>query len=202
MYLDTQEGSTKLPDPYERVIQLEAITNEQEDDEEDDGRQPSISVIQDAIQEQLLKKDYESIVIAGEGEPTLRWNALLTIAKRFAPEKDVRLTTNGMIAQQQRPLRESCLALKESGVKVISVALMTADPLQYNQLMDPLLPTADASRTAPHDMVCSFIREAIACQLDVELTGVDRPDVDKAQAEDLAASLGATSPMRWRTFFR
>jgi hypothetical protein len=81
---------------------------------------------------------------------------------------------------------------------------MTAHSQQYTQLMKPTV-DADASSmdSSPHALVCDFIRQAVSAGLNVEVTGVDRPDIviDKEATEKLAASLGVTRPVRWRPYF-
>ena len=59
----------------------------------------------------------------------------------------------------------------------------------------------EESQQHPHDRVCEFIREAVHANLQVEVTGVDRPEIDKKRTETLAASLGVESPCRWRPYF-
>ena len=184
MYLDTQESKQKLPPPLERVTSLP---------ETDGGiRLPSMEALRKEIDSALTKSEPpEALVMAGEGEPTLRWNDLLSLANSYS-YMNVRVTTNGLVHSSQ------VSQLKESGVQALSVALMTANAHQYMQLMEPLV--ADSSLCA-HTVVCNFIRKAVSCELDVEVTGVDRPDVDKEALENLARELGVASSVRWRAYF-
>lgn len=192
-YLDTQEMPQKLPPALERVRQLKISSEEQEEDK--DGRYPLVSTLMEEIDRVLIESSPEAIVIAGEGEPTLRSQAVLAVARACRSRAPlVRLVTNGLISSPDIYAR----AIKENGVDAVSVALMTADPLQYEELMQPVL--LDDGITA-HTLVCEFIRQAIRCKLDVEITGVDRPDVDKEETEQLAASLGVVGACRWRPFF-
>lgn len=78
---------------------------------------------------------------------------------------------------------------------------MTADSSQYKELMKPVLFTKDSNKKEAHAMVCDFIQQAVTCQLQVEVTAVDRPDVDKRATRQLAADLGVTLPVRWRPYF-
>lgn len=188
LYLDTQECPQKLPPPdIERVSCLPKT---------DSVRLPSVESLKQEIDAHLLKdmKNEEApqaLVFAGEGEPTLRWNDLLELADNYF-KWNVRVTTNGLIPSSCR-VKE----LKENGVQSVSVALMTADSCQYNQLMQPV----DDSLDNAHAHVCDFIRQAVQCDLDVEVTGVDRPDVNKEATEQLASKLGVSSPVRWRPHF-
>jgi Zn-dependent peptidase ImmA (M78 family) len=52
-----------------------------------------------------------------------------------------------------------------------------------------------------HERLCSFIASALACDLQVELTAVERPDVDKVKTQELATQLGVTTQVRWRPYF-
>jgi len=55
----------------------------------------------------------------------------------------------------------------------------------------------------PHGIVCDFVRAAVDAGGDgmsVEVTAVDRPDVDRTRTEELAARLGV-SELRWRSYF-
>ena len=89
--------------------------------------------------------------------------------------------------------------MKEAGVSGVSVALMTASPDLYDELMMPCL--SDTISTPAHEMVCNFIVSALDVGLGVEVTGVDRADVDKAATEELAKTLGVADPVRWRPYF-
>mmetsp|Transcript_35015 Transcript_35015/g.70816 ORF Transcript_35015/g.70816 Transcript_35015/m.70816 type:complete len:292 (-) Transcript_35015:1961-2836(-) len=148
---------------------------------------------------------YDSLVIAGEGEPTLRLSTLLSVASRpmqsscFVYTKPtIRVVTNGLCSAI--PGNDDCLVkLKEAGVTGLSVALMTASPSQYDELMRPCLPPGISEPA--HGIVCNFVREAVSLGLNVEITAVDRNDIDKKSAGDLALSLGVSEPIRWRPYY-
>lgn len=68
----------------------------------------------------------------------------------------------------------------------------------------------DESKLMPpgtaHDIVCEFILEAAKLGMDVEITGIDRPEVDKTETERLARLLLSVGPkysrkkaIRWRS---
>jgi pyruvate-formate lyase-activating enzyme len=183
-YLDCTEYPQKLPDPFEMVDRLK----------EEAELQPTVSVIQDAIKAQLEKQDYEAIVIAGEGEPTLRWEALLLLAQEFSSAHKFRVTTNGLVNP------ERVCEMKQHGVDAVTVALMTGNPKQYIELMEPLL-REELTCLQPYELVCQFIQEAVRQELEVEVTAVDRKEVDRKKTEAMAASLGVTTQVRWRPYF-
>jgi hypothetical protein len=231
LYLDTQDHTRQaLPPSLERVPCFV------------DDNHPMLSRIISEVQQELSSassSSYESIVFAGEGEPTLRFPLLMNVARQVATYGlPMRLVTNGLLVHKHGdsdksdngPMdvmtAKSCEQLSSCGISSVSVAMMTADPLQYNTIMQPLLgplpsrdtetttsttktscggstssSAQDSSAKTAHDRVCQFIQSAVQVGLQVETTGVDRPDVDKEQAEALSLSLGVTTPFRWRPYF-
>ena len=122
---------------------------------------------------------YGSLVFAGEGEPTLRMSALLSVVRAVVAASPspmlvppvVRVITNGLGDSVPRNRggedggrsRRLCAArMRGAGVTAVSVALMTGCEVQYNDLMRPLLPSAGsgigAEARSAHDFVCSFRR--------------------------------------------
>jgi molybdenum cofactor biosynthesis enzyme MoaA len=178
MYLDTQDYPQKLPPALEPILCLDEET-----------RLPSIQSLKDDIDHAVQEKEPESLVLGGEGEPTMRWSCLLSLARMYS-HLNVRVTTNGLIPSTY------AVQMKDNGIQTVSVALMTADPTQYIQLMKP----ADSSLQV-HYIVCEFIQQAVRCNLQVEVTGVDRSDVDKEATEKLVMSLGVQNAVRWRPYF-
>jgi hypothetical protein len=251
-------------------------------------------------QQQAASILVQSIVIGGEGEPLLRFNALLSLIQQIknhfstttsssssssstnsnstittaarssttialpSPSPipmpitpKIRLTTNGLVDPTNAA---TCTQqLRAAGLDAVSVALMTHDAQQYQDLMMPLsvplllrplrplqqeqqqqddrmgVPPPASSSFAPDpttttttttttssstivppylDWVCHFCRAAVQAGLDVELTAIDRPDVDKAATEKLALQLlflhngrpvveqePSSSVVRWRPYF-
>mmetsp|Transcript_26571 Transcript_26571/g.41236 ORF Transcript_26571/g.41236 Transcript_26571/m.41236 type:complete len:318 (-) Transcript_26571:727-1680(-) len=147
------------------------------------------------------------IAIAGEGEPTLRPGALLSLAREFSSALPIRVITNGIVHESAAGV------MAKHGVRGVSVALMSAVPRQYQDIMQTHVLddamcrqyTGDAMQSEnecwSHAQVCKFIREALRVGLEVELTGVDMPLVDKEAAEDLGRDLGVQSVFRWRPYF-
>ena len=86
-----------------------------------------------------------SLVLNGEGEPTLKWNDLLTLAESYSETCTIRVTTNGLVVSSCNNNKVS--QLKESGVDCVSVALMTWSSHQYNQLMQPVCVPNDSTTT-------------------------------------------------------
>mmetsp|Transcript_1123 Transcript_1123/g.1527 ORF Transcript_1123/g.1527 Transcript_1123/m.1527 type:complete len:402 (-) Transcript_1123:1925-3130(-) len=140
-----------------------------DDDEFDnyqDGFYPSIQALYHEIQTQTINKMSEqndstcinSIVFAGEGEPTLRINAIIVLSKYIRQhfnnkEMPIRVITNGLFdygyyGKTRRPTDDLTLIpskeyynvlenLKQAGVNSLCVALGTSCSTQYEELMKP-----------------------------------------------------------------
>eukprot|EP00934_Nitzschia_sp_Nitz4_P000522 Nitzschia sp. Nitz4//scaffold36_size144017//49171//49953//NITZ4_003081-RA/size144017-processed-gene-0.229-mRNA-1//1//CDS//3329549441//522//frame0 len=168
----------------------------------DEARYPTTQQLVGEVQSRLScdKLAIESIVLGGEGEPTLRMDDLVDFVTAvrqlqnptMAVVPKIRLTTNGCVLSPETQVRQ----LRDVGVSAVSVALMTADSAMFDKLMKPTFGLEQG-----HRRVCDFIQASVQAGLEVETTGVDRPDVDKAATEALSQSLGVTSPFRWRPFF-
>ncbi|CAJ1951412.1 unnamed protein product [Cylindrotheca closterium] len=212
------EGKQKLP----------SLLGKNKVQEYPDGNQhvvhPKVPDLMEEIRLQMENNDVDktsttkitSVVIAGEGEPTLRLNDLLSLTEQLSSSSwfsessssssSIRLTTNGLIPSQQASSisngkQESNVPqlLQSHGVSHVSVALMSADPLQYEALMQPLLLVEEDNA---HSQVCRFIQQAADTNgLEVEVTAVDRPEVNKETLESLAKSLSVENPVRWRPYF-
>jgi hypothetical protein len=127
----------------------------------------------------------------------------------------------------------------DAGISRLSVALNTANRHEYDLLMEPCCRTTgngggammttgeggdggrrtksadvddDRATLRPgtaHDLVCELIVESTRVGMDVEITGIDRPGIDKAETERLARLLLSArkggdrrrSPVRWRRYF-
>ncbi|KAL3764959.1 hypothetical protein ACHAW5_006667 [Stephanodiscus triporus] len=260
----------------------------------DDGLLPSISTLVDEVRSRLDLQGstttttttsdgggaaggrYDQVVIAGEGEPTLRMDALLAVARavklhrRFSGGIDaygdddgggrrrrspaVRVITNGLCYGISNlgysphnlerdgsivPVHRHAILrdMLDAGISRLSVALNTANRHEYDLLMEPCCRTTgigggamttgvegdggggrsadvddDRATLRPgtaHDLVCELIVESMRVGMDVEITGIDRPGIDKAETERLARLLLSArkggdrrrSPVRWRRYF-
>jgi hypothetical protein len=201
----------------------------------DDRISPSISTLTNEAISYLSDNSNESfeVVIAGEGEPTLRMDALLSISHKLQSHHKaqnqsllpIRLITNGLVYtipnfgyspyNLQRngtiPLHRHTVLrdMMEVGISRISVALNTANRHEYDVLMEPsCFSSGSALPGMAHDMVCEFILEAAKLGMEVEITGIDRQDVDKVETDRLARMLLSVaertkrSKVRWRKYFQ
>ena len=218
-----QESVASLPVPDSKNM---IVGNHQNQDDHislwEDGLFPTVESLYQEAQQQMDAGRFESIVFGGEGESTLRLAALASLAAKLAknnPQSSLplRLTTNGVMSQSvttktagsdsqmdNKDDNNIPKLLRTSGITSVSVALMTHDPLQYDSIMLPnlILSSNDGKdKNTAHKMVCQFIKNAVQAGLQVETTGVARPDVNQQKTEDLAKLLGVEKPFRWRTYF-
>jgi hypothetical protein len=251
MNVETTDERVALPDFPKRLLVnslyddvgqslLHSISTE--NDVLDDRIQPSISTLIDDVISQLdfnshgnssssiPQQPFDQVVIAGEGEPTLRMDALLSVSREIQLHRQaqnqsplpIRVITNGLVYtipnfgySPYNPKRKGILHrhvvlrdMKEAGITRLSVALNTANRHEYDTLMEPTCLYFDSIMPGmAHDMVCEFILEAGRVGMEVEVTGIDRPDVDKADVDRLARMLLSVgdrkkrSKVRWRKYF-
>lgn len=120
--------------------------------------------------------------------------------KKMYPQVELRLVTNGLgNLVEQRDITDDIKALFSK----VTVALNTADRVQYVELMQPDMrvrgedfhghPGSRAfppDKTLAHDLVVEFIDGLVKKDVPVECTVVARPDVNLRQAQDLVTKLG------------
>ena len=187
----------------------------------DDGLRPSIVTIINEVRSRLdtPSVDYDQVVIAGEGEPTLRMDALLAISRAVTRDNSdsnknkmqkhpaVRVITNGLCCGIPNlgylpnnldrdgtiiPVHRHAILrdMTNAGITRLSVALNTANRHEYDVLMEPSCHTGGSVRPGTaHDLVCELIVDATKIGMDVEITGIDRPGIDKIETERLARML-------------
>mmetsp|Transcript_27709 Transcript_27709/g.70649 ORF Transcript_27709/g.70649 Transcript_27709/m.70649 type:complete len:162 (-) Transcript_27709:309-794(-) len=135
----------------------------------------------------------ESLVFAGGGEPLLRLRVLEEAAAGLATRGllTMRLNTNGLVPLSEAV--ETACRMKKSGISSVSVALMTADAAQYDELMKPeaLRYSPGFSLTVGHAEVVGFVEACLSEGLEVECTAVASPGVDIGAAQTLSENIGA-----------
>lgn len=173
-WLDMQDAYQRLPEALEMVASL---------DDEPQRRPTAIELLHE-----IAEYNYDQIVLAGEGEPTLRMNLLKEITQALSPKaSSIRLVTNGLTTTDPRHLIDW-------GVTSVSVALASSDPSQYEQWMQPM-------EKGGYERAVSFIQSAVAVGLEVEVAAVDRDQVSHGNLEAFVAELGVQLPVRWRPYF-
>ena len=138
--------------------------------------EPTVAEVLDAIREPAK---YPEIVFCGFGEPTLRWNDLLQIAKALKSRgaRRIRLNTNG----HADLINKRAVAPEMKGaIDAVSVSLNAPDDATYRQLCRP----AFGERTFP--AVVEFIRRAKETVPEVVASVVEVPGLDVEAARRLA----------------
>ena len=125
---------------------------------------------------------YKEVVFCGMGEPTLRLNTMLNIAKNLhARGGRVRVNTDGLAnLVYQRDITPDL----EGNIDALSVSLSAQDEAVYNRHCRPKLPGA-------YDAMLRFTRRARDYVPDITMTAIDGlPDVDIKACEQIARKLG------------
>ena len=204
---DDVKGKSILPPPvYPIIHQTRSAQNDALSDDKESS--PIADSLRQEIQQYLQStstNEKQSIVFAGEGEPTLRLNTLLSLSEHIQHSRNpcsdlsIRIVTNGLVLANVEDRRRMLQMLKMKGIDELSVALMTSCSKQYDELMQPNICEAKEKISA-HQRICEMIREAVDVGLSVECTGVEHDKIDKSLAESLGDELGANS-FRWRPYF-
>lgn len=187
----------------------------------DVGSKPSVKELMDEVLASDISK-WDDIVIAGEGEPTLRLEGLIDLVHQLHTVKmekatgvdedprlykpSIRVVTNGLVRTDDTKQLVQSIRLNISDaqcnmVDSFSVALMTHDADQYDKLMQPDYHYIAPEKKRAAHVVHDFIRACLDAGIIVEATAVSRSDVNKAATEEVAANLGITLPVRWRPYF-
>ncbi|MBI4230160.1 MAG: YchF/TatD family DNA exonuclease [Planctomycetes bacterium] len=142
-------------------------------------REPAVEEVLHAAPD---PKRFDEIVFCGFGEPTLRLDALKTLAAHFK-RLGCRVRVNTIGLGDQVHDREICPELTGL-VDAVSVSLNTADPHQHAKMVRP-------RRGGGHEAVLAFIRSAARHLPQVVVSAVDLPAVDAEAVRRVAESCGA-----------
>lgn len=161
------------------------------------GAEPSPAEVITLAKQEWAAAPFEEFVFCGYGEPTMRFEAMLTCARLIKTGRaeplprslKVRLNTNGLAnAVWGRNVVPEMKGLIDS----VHVSLNTADPAQWRELMRPLDPWAANG----FEKVKEFIREASLILPEAFATAVDDKDIDTEKFKALAEQLGAEPRLR------
>jgi len=138
-------------------------------------REPTVDEIKEAVGD---PSKYREIVFCGYGEPTLRLDAVKEVA-RYLKDKgcNVRMVTNG----EGNLIHNRSIAGELAGlIDRVSVSLNVDSSEKYDAICK--------SRFGPgvFDKVKRFISECKEAGMDVEVTFLDLPGVDRARCEKIA----------------
>ncbi len=131
---------------------------------------------------------YDEVVFCGFGEPTMRLDVLLAVARELKSRGAcVRLNTNGMAnLYHERDIVPELKGL----VDVVSVSLNTADACQYHRMCNPRF------GHAAYSGICEFVKSCVAAGIRTICTVVDMPEIDIEAARARADNLGAEFRVR------
>ena len=130
------------------------------------AKEPSGAELNDLVRDWVDKTGAQSVVIQGEGDPLAAQDVVVeTLRLAQGSGAQFRLNTLGVGATDAI---FDALAL----VETVSVFLPAAEASKYDELLQPREPGA-------FEDACTFVRRASAVS-NVEVTAVDRPDVDVA----------------------
>ena len=163
------------------------------------GAEPSPAEVIALAKAQWAEAPFEEFVFCGYGEPTMRFEAMLTCARLIKNGRaeplprtlKVRLNTNGLAnAVWGRNVVPEMKGLIDS----VHVSLNTADPAQWLALMRPLEPWAATG----FEKVKEFIRESSLLLPEAYATAVEGEGLDTEKFKALAVQLGAEPRLRPR----
>lgn len=152
--------------------------------------EPTIDEIWEEFQDHVKDTDKE-VVWCGFGEPTIRLDALLDIARRIKKNYShliVRLDTDGL-AQLRNKSRKVAKELKDAGIDSISISLNAENEMKYYDLCKP-------SIEGSYQAVLKFIKECKKYFSDVRLTIVDVDGIDISKCKTIADKLGCNFKVR------
>ena len=133
------------------------------------------------------------VIFQGNGDPLEAADVVVDTVRRVSEKRDkiaFRLNTLGLVDSKTANQLLSSAAVSSSRISTriaaVSVFLPAATSQQYAELLQPIEGRGFAD-------ACVFVSRAAAAGVNVEVTAVDRPDVDVREVEALALRLGAQS---------
>jgi len=152
------------------------------------SKEPSIEEIIEAL-EGLDLSNYREIVFTGLGEPTLRFDVVLTVTRWLKNRgMRVRLDTNGHAALIN-PGLDVVSELKNAGIDSISVSLNAESEEKYNKLCRPVHKNA-------YKAVLDFVKRAKKTGISTRVTVVKIPEIDVEKCRKVSEELGSEFHIR------
>ncbi len=150
--------------------------------------EPSAEEVIEAIQKQA-GGDYEEIVFCGFGEPLLRLEVIIQVARQIKPHGyKIRINTNG---QGNLIHKRNILPELAGLVDALSVSLNTEDEAKYLELCHP------QSGAGAYNAIKEFIQQAKQYIPEISVTVLEMPGVDIARCRQIAeAELGVDFRIR------
>ncbi|MEI7480786.1 MAG: TatD family nuclease-associated radical SAM protein [Elusimicrobiota bacterium] len=163
------------------------------------GAEPDAKTVTSLIKTEWTLTPFDELVFCGYGEPTMRLDTLIAIAKAvktgaLAPVPAglrVRLNTNGLGGL----VNGTDIVPRLKGlVDAVHVSLNTPDPLQWLALMRP----KPEYEQKAFNSVLEFVRGAARVIPETVVTAIDGAGVDIVKFEALAKELGVKTRIRAR----
>jgi TatD family-associated radical SAM protein len=152
------------------------------------SKEPSTHEVIEALGKMDLSK-YKEVVFTGLGEPTLRFDVVLSVTRWLKSRNiRVRLDTNGQAALIN-PEKDVVFELKNAGMDSISVSLNAESEEKYNKLCRPIHKDA-------YKAVLDFIKESRKAGIKTRVTVVDVSEIDLEKCKELADGLDAEFHIR------
>jgi len=150
--------------------------------------EPTTEEVIEALEKLDLSK-YREIVFTGLGEPTLRFDVVLTVTRWLKSRNiRVRLDTNGQAALIN-PGKDVISELKHAGMDSVSVSLNAESEEKYNKLCRPTHKNA-------YGAVLDFIRGARKAGINTRVTVVNVSEIDLEKCKKLADELDSDFHVR------
>ena len=156
-------------------------------------REPTTAEVKTELEYALPLKRWGEVVFCGFGEPTVRLDVLLEVARwmrKRGVSVPIRVDTNGHGYALNKG-RDVVEELQGAGVNKVSVSLNGHDEASYAENCRPQFEGGFAA-------VLEFIKKAKKAGLDVEVSAVRMPEVDMEKVGAVAESLGV--PLRIRDY--
>jgi cyclic pyranopterin phosphate synthase len=157
-------------------------------------REPTTAEVKAELEAALRLKRWSEVVFCGFGEPTMRIDVLLEVARwireRYGGSVPIRVDTNGHGYELNKG-RDVARELRAAGVSNVSVSLNGHDEASYAENCRPEFGGGFAA-------VLEFVKKAKMAGLDVEISAVRMPEVDVEKVRAVAESLGV--PLRVREY--
>lgn len=134
-------------------------------------------------------KKYKEVVFTGFGEPTCRFDTVLSVTKwLYERGMSVRLDTNGHAALLH-PGRDVVAELKAAGLDAVSVSLNAESAEKYDRICRPAFEGA-------WQALLDFTREAVKAGIRARMTVVGDTGADIEKCREIAAGIGASFKVR------
>ncbi|MDR0953530.1 MAG: TatD family nuclease-associated radical SAM protein [Elusimicrobiota bacterium] len=161
------------------------------------GREPSSEEVLEEIYKGIKEAPIKEVVFCGYGEPTMRLNVLLEVAKTLKEKMakgelakfKIRLNTMGMgNLVYGRDITSELAQVLDS----INISINSPDEEEWKSIVRPQKEYAKDG----YKSVLNFIKQASAKIDDVVVSIVDKQGIDAKKTEELAKSLGAKFYLR------